>query len=139
MSIENGNTNPNEKNPASNQFVKPEINEFQNMDANTIKQNLMNKLIIPRSETFLSTKTNEEGDKLIVELFVDINDGGATKPIKFNIESNKNNFIQDITEQIQEQTKSLSQHSDLTTKSLMFQIILKNKDNFEKGYTIVRI
>ena len=139
MSIENSSTNSNEKNPASNQFVKPEITEFQNMDANTIKQNLMNKLIIPRAETFLSTKTTEEGDKLIVELFVDINDGGATKAIKFKIESKKESFIQDITEQIQENTKSLSPHSDLTTKSVMFQIILKNKDNFEKGYTTVRM
>ena len=92
MNFEKNNTNPNETNPASNQFVKPEITEFQNMDANTIKQNLMNKLIIPRAETFLSTKTIEDGDKLIVELFVDINDGGATKPIQFKIESTKENF-----------------------------------------------
>ncbi len=139
MSFEKNNTESSEQSPASNQFVKPEINEFQNMDANTIKQNLMNKLIIPRSETFLSTKTTEEGDKLIVELFVDINDGGATKAIKFKIESKKESFIQDTTEQIQEHTKSLSSHSDLMVKSLMFQVILKNKDNLEKGYTNVRI
>jgi hypothetical protein len=139
MSFEKNNTESSEQSPASNQFVKPEITEFQNMDANTIKQNLMNKLIIPRSETFLSTKTTEEGDKLIVELFVDINDGGATKAIKFKIESKKESFIQDTTEQIQEHTKSLSGHSDLMVKSLMFQVILKNKDNLEKGYTNVRI
>ena len=139
MSFEKNNTESSEQSPASNQFVKPEITEFQNMDANTIKQNLMNKLIIPRSETFLSTKTTEEGDKLIVELFVDINDGGATKAIKFKIESKKESFIQDTTEQIQEHTKSLSSYSDLMVKSLMFQVILKNKDNLEKGYTNVRI
>lgn len=136
MNVENPN---NEKAPASNQFVKPPITDFENMDANTIKQNLMNKLIIPRSETFLATKTTEDGDRLIIELFVDINDGGPTKAIKFKIESTKENFIQDITEQIQENTKSLSQHSDLMTKSVMFQIILKSKDNLEKGYTTVRI
>ena len=66
-------------------------------------------------------------------------ENGNTNPNEKNPESNKNNFIQDITEQIQEQTKSLSQHSEKKKKSLMFQIILKNKDNFEKGYTTVRI
>lgn len=123
------------ENSAPKQFTPPSINEFQNINPETLRAELMSKVIIPRVEIFLTKQNVENSDIISLDLAVFVNDGGLIKEVKFVIKSNPNNFTQDLEKALQSVTISLRDNSDLKAENIKFMAILENKDGVEKGFT----